>query len=640
MFAPAEDTAIDTGLLEQKLAQESDTLQRLALIDQLAGQYIYTNVLRAQDLLQEQWQLLQQQRVAEFMDHYFMNLAVVQNQLYQYEKAEKTAKQAIAYLEEEGSVKQLAELYCDYAGVCINLQKLEKAEKYLNKAGKLLKNFPDQRIDSQIACRRGFMSLHSGHYAEAIEQFLKAGDLMDQVQGPEQLKDNYFRSLIYSGLGQVYERNDEYKKSVRSYLRVVRMCERLGMTNRLAWHYLNVGRSYLALEENEKAKIYLQKVIDTRDDLSLEARASAYANLGFSHFEEERYEEALELLDRAEHLHKELNPDDNYNLGIIASWHGKIENELGSPAKALDYFEEAYHYAYQLEDFKMLADICRDIASVYAEGKDFKMAYDFQVRHDTFIQEYIAEVDVRQQKELEVKYQAARKEQEAELLELKATQLQLKALRAQMNPHFIYNALNSIQNYITSKDPSTASRYLAKFAKLMRQSLEYSDEEIISLENELEFLENYLYLNQRLRFEDRMQYSIKVDDDIEEDILGVPTMIVQPYVENALEHGLRSKKDGKITVHLSLLDDDTILCVVEDNGIGRARARDLQSEDPGRTNYRSRGTMITEKRLEILKQSSVKESMVETIDLMDEATGKAQGTRVEIKIPIVEIQIK
>jgi len=149
---------------------------------------------------------------------------------------------------------------------------------------------------------------------------------------------------------------------------------------------------------------------------------------------------------------------------------------------------------------------------------------------------------------LEAKYDFERRKQEAELLILQANRLQLKALRAQMNPHFLYNALNSIQNYITSNDMTHAAKYLAKFAKLMRQSLEYSDVEVISLEKEIAFLENYLFINEKLRFADRMSYRIKVDDDIEEDLIGVPAMIVQPYLENAIEHGLRSKKDGILAV--------------------------------------------------------------------------------------------
>jgi LytS/YehU family sensor histidine kinase len=226
------------------------------------------------------------------------------------------------------------------------------------------------------------------------------------------------------------------------------------------------------------------------------------------------------------------------------------------------------------------------------------------------------------------------------LLRLQAAKLQLKALRAQMNPHFLFNALNSIQNYITSNEVTNAAKYLARFAKLMRQSLEYSDLEVVSLEKEIAFLSDYLYINEKLRFEDRLSYKIIVDDEIEEDITGVPTMIVQPYVENAIEHGLRNKESGNIRVDFSLYNEDTILCVVEDDGIGRDKARQMHLNDGRYKNHRSRGTAITEQRLQLLYNSREKKVYVHTIDLRDEETGEALGTRVEIKIPIIDVHTR
>ena len=117
-------------------------------------------------------------------------------------------------------------------------------------------------------------------------------------------------------------------------------------------------------------------------------------------------------------------------------------------------------------------------------------------------------------------------------------------------------------------------------------------------------------------------------------------MIVQPYVENAIEHGLRTQKNGLIQLNFTLLDHDTVLCVVEDNGIGREKARQLQQEDTFYQNHKSRGTSITEKRLQILHHSKDKGVFVNTIDLKDQNSNEPIGTRVEIKIPIVEIQIK
>lgn len=640
MFATSEQTTIQPGVWEQRLTQQKDPLQRLAVIDQLTGHYAYTNVLRAQQLLREQWELLQQHDITDFMFRYFLNTMVVQNQLYEFEKAEQTGEQGIAFLEDAGSAMQLIELYIEYAGVCSNLRDLETAERFLQKAAKALKNFPDQRLFARLACRRGYMHLYSSNFPTATEQFLDALSRLDALGKVRHLSDEYIRSLIFAGLGQVYENMGENEKSVAAFLQVVDLCERLGLANRLAWHYLNVGRAYMGMGQYKKAKVYLQKVIDTRDDLSLEARASAYANLGNCAFEQGRLGEALELLDRAEHLHRELNPNDHYNLSIIANWRGRIHTAQGYFDTAAASFQAAIDLSGELENVGIRAEIYEHYADLCARQGNYEQAYTYQLLYNEYWNAHLEYLDRREQHELEVKYEAAKKEQAAELLELKATQLQLKALRAQMNPHFIYNALNSIQQFITSNDSSTASKYLAKFAKLMRQSLEYSDEESISLEKEIEFLEDYLYINEKLRFEDRLSYKISVDDELEEDILAVPTMIVQPYVENALEHGLRSRKDGLVTVHFYLWDDDTICCTVEDNGVGRAEAAARHRNDPERQNYRSRGTQITEKRLELLRQSKEQEVSVKTIDLYHPETHESTGTRVEILIPIVEIQLK
>jgi two-component system, LytTR family, sensor kinase len=223
------------------------------------------------------------------------------------------------------------------------------------------------------------------------------------------------------------------------------------------------------------------------------------------------------------------------------------------------------------------------------------------------------------------------------MLRLQASSLQLKALRAQMNPHFMFNALNSLQNYIADE---FAAKYLAKFAKLMRMSLDYSEMEIISLEKELEFLEDYLLINQKLRFQDRLQYQIIVDEELEDDIIGVPTMIVQPYIENAIEHGIKPKRGGLIKIEFKLLDDDGILCSIEDNGIGREKAAELQKRAGYHEQHKSRGTSITEKRLELLHNDRKDGFSVKTIDLLDPLSNEASGTRVEILIPIVEMPYK
>jgi tetratricopeptide (TPR) repeat protein len=426
---------------------------------------------------------------------------------------------------------------------------------------------------------------------------------------------------------------------VEAYKEVLDICERKGMRSRLSWHYLNVGKGYLGINEEEKAITYFRDAIKVIDDVNQQARALALANLGYCYLRGGMHSKALELLDKAYPLFKDKR---DKNLANIEWWKGRIFEVQNRRNKALRHYFKALEHAKNGQDYKQITGILRDIANWYAHENDYKNAYDYQRFYENAIEKYLLEVKESEIRELEVKYEAERKEKEAEMFKLQATGLQLKALRAQMNPHFVFNALNSVQNFITSNDNTLAAKYLAQFAHLMRQSLEYSDVEIISLEKEIEFLKNYLDINQKLRFENKMSYRLEVDEDIEEDILGVPTMIIQPYIENAIEHGIRSKKKGLVQVKFSLEDENTILCSVEDNGVGRKRARELQLENPNFKDHRSLGTKITNERLEILNRTSgnLKREVVKIIDLKDESTGKPLGTRVEVLIPVIEIQMK
>jgi tetratricopeptide (TPR) repeat protein/anti-sigma regulatory factor (Ser/Thr protein kinase) len=627
--------------LEHKLKHQREPHQRMVLIDQLAANYAFTNISRAQTLLQEFFLILEDRNDPDMLLNFHLYSAIIENQLYRYERADYHFGEAIHILKERGTAKQQAETYIDYSGTCINLDEMDKALHYLEAADKLLKSFPDERLRSRIICREGFLHLHYSNYSRAIELLLDADRSITTLEQPLELKDYYFLTLIHSGLGKIYERNDEREKSVDAYLKVVNMCETMGIRTRLSWHYLNVGNGYSALGEQEKAETYYQRAIEVADDSSEFARASSYANLGFCYLEKENYEQALQLFDRAETLFKKLPNDAHDNLAVISSWRGQIYQELGEKEKVHEQLHLALKYAKLDSDYKQLAGVCKDLAAFYAERKDFENAYRYQCMYDEYSERYIEQVDMRKQREVEAKYQVEKRRQETEMLRLEATRLQLKALRAQMNPHFMYNALNSIQNFITSNEVTYAAKYLAKFAKLMRRSLDYSDMEIISLEKEIEFLEDYLYINEKLRFEDQLKYEIIIDEEIEEDILGVPTMIVQPYVENAIEHGLRGKKSGLIKVLFFLYDEDTILCRIEDNGVGRKKARERQLKDPQFKNHRSRGTSITEKRLEVLHRSTnADQRFIEIIDLVDEETQEAKGTRVEIKIPVVEVHMR
>jgi len=348
----ATSAKTEIALIEKQLAEQADPSQRLVLLDQLIGHYAYTNVKRAKKVLREQATLLESFDLPDFRLNYLIHSAFVENQLYHFDAAAKFCEQAIDWVEERGDVQQQATVYIDYAGICINQNKMDLAAEFLDKAHKLLKVFPEQRLQARIMCREGYIYLHYSDSSRAIESFLEAEKALKSLEGPLQYLDFYFLTLIYSGLGKVYERNNEWDKSVNAYLNVVEMCERLEMRTRLSWHYLNVGSGFMALNDEANAELYFRKAIEVQDDSSQLARASAFANLGYIALQQKAYEQALDLYDRAESLYKAVRKNDYYNFSNIERWRAHLYLELKQQEDAMHHWAMAFDYAKEIDDYK------------------------------------------------------------------------------------------------------------------------------------------------------------------------------------------------------------------------------------------------------------------------------------------------
>ncbi len=203
--------------------------------------------------------------------------------------------------------------------------------------------------------------------------------------------------------------------------------------------------------------------------------------------------------------------------------------------------------------------------------------------------------------------------------------LALKSLRAQMNPHFIFNALNSVNHYISQKDERAANKYLSDFSRLMRAVLEHSQEDFITLDKELEIIKLYLSLEHN-RFSEKFDYQLNIDKNLDGDSLKIPPMLVQPYVENAIWHGLRYRESkGLLTVNYEQKAGE-LLITIEDNGIGRSRSQALKTENQKKNT--STGMNNIEGRVRIINNMYSTAISVNVEDLKDDA-----GTRIEIQIP-------
>lgn len=218
------------------------------------------------------------------------------------------------------------------------------------------------------------------------------------------------------------------------------------------------------------------------------------------------------------------------------------------------------------------------------------------------------------------------------VIQQQIAQLEMKALRAQMNPHFIFNALNSIQTFMMKRETEQALSYLSRFARLIRNVLDNSQLNSIPISKELKMLENYLEL-EKLRFGDQFSYKITVDDELDPDFTDIPTMILQPFVENAIWHGLLHKKeDGRLSIAFHQREG-SLLCVIEDNGIGRERAAAQRQQG---NEHHSRGLQITRDRLALYNRRFNLDATFDIEDLYDE-NGQPCGTRVSVWFPLTEV---
>lgn len=214
----------------------------------------------------------------------------------------------------------------------------------------------------------------------------------------------------------------------------------------------------------------------------------------------------------------------------------------------------------------------------------------------------------------------------------KATESRLQSLRLQMNPHFLFNALNSIQQMILANEEMVATRYLSRFSKLLRMVLLHSDKEAITLREEIEILKMYIEL-ESVRFKESFSYSIHCDETIEIEEIKIPTLLIQPFVENAIWHGLMHKENNRrLTVTFTEMQD-FLQCIIEDNGVGRDKAAAIKGLTGSDKKHTSKGIAVSEERLKTLTNSLGKNGSIQIHDLTD-INGEGLGTKVIINFPI------
>ncbi len=210
----------------------------------------------------------------------------------------------------------------------------------------------------------------------------------------------------------------------------------------------------------------------------------------------------------------------------------------------------------------------------------------------------------------------------------------LTSIKSQMNPHFIFNALNTIQSYIYLNDKQNASSYLVKFSELTRMILDMSNSEFITLKDEIKTVKLYLEL-EKMRFEDTLVYTLSIDPQLSQEHTLLPSMLIQPYIENALKHGLMHKKNDRTLLIDFSLNGSCLQIVIDDNGVGRKKSNEINQQRANR--YQSFATKANQKRLELLNVGHHEQIGIDIIDKFD-ADDQAIGTKVILQIPIKVVE--
>ncbi len=523
-------------------------------------------------------------------------------------------------------------------------------------------------------------SVHSslGNYEESLSASYRILKIYEA-------EEKYF-SIGYTlnGIGIVYKNLQQYENAIDTYQKALAIYDTLDAPEDKGNVLVNLANVYAITEEYDQAKYYYQHALTVMKSVELEeAVAFVLENIGELYKIRTKYDSALLYQSQALAI-RERSPNKSEHAATLQQV-GNTNYLLQNYSVAKAQLEKALKLALETNSKPVIRDTYASLVAIYEKEDDYQQAFENQ-KLWIAIKDSLFNTEINKQlSELQTKYETEEKEKKIILLaqekeqqksakqafigglifviilagslllmlkqriknqrtiatkneEIKQarfkqqlSELEMKALRAQMNPHFIFNCINSINRMVLSGENSCASRYLTKFAKLIRMMLENSENPMVSLEDELAMLKSYLQL-ETLRFKERLRYQLEVDDRIDQENTRLPSMVLQPFIENAIWHGLMPKK-GNGLIKINIKEDKGVLkCVIEDNGVGREKAISLTKSKVLKKN--SLGLKITEDRLKLLSRERLKE-LIRITDLKD-SMNRALGTRVDVYIPITQ----
>ncbi|BDS15007.1 tetratricopeptide repeat-containing sensor histidine kinase [Aureispira anguillae] len=608
--------------MEAAFAAEPDSIQKTSILFQLAFAHLYSNP----------------QKGLEYLDQILP----------------LTPKDSIDH--KAGAYSLIGSTYAQIDSIPLAIDYINKAIATYESPGLTILNIEKKVAGCYINLANCFFFIKE--YDQALKYAYKALTAYQSVGYTD-------ISTVYGLLMALNLKQKEHSKALNNAIKALKL-------RPIGVNAFNVGLVYIELEKFDSAAYFLEKALEVYEiDQNKNDIASTASTLARVHLKQNKLELATLYINKAIALEAHLvSPLHRIELLSIL---GDIYLASKEYQKSILTYKKVQENAQQVAspEFAFMAQ--QGLANTYVELNDFKQAYQHSQEALSLKDSILDETKQGQIKDFELKYRirydAQKKEQENLLLskdlalqKLEVTankqrfygililllfgiiisylllrqykirsaqqivQLKHRLLRNQMSPHFIFNALIAIQNFVYKNDPRKAGKYLSSFAKLIRAILENSRQEYITLTKEMQWLENYLNL-QLLRFNNKFDFDIQIDDQLDLESVLIPPMLTQPFIENALEHGIKSiDYQGQLTVSFSL-KDDLLVVDVQDNGIGIS-APNISEE---KTKHISLATTITKERLDFLNQKSKKKIYFEISKVVP------SGTLVSFSIPIKHI---
>lgn len=430
-----------------------------------------------------------------------------------------------------------------------------------------------------------------------------------------------YKRVWWVSTGECYLLQKEYRKALQNLQLGLAGHRKLNDQNEVMRALLDIGKAYLGLNNHSAALKYGREGLQ----IAVQTKARQYTMDGYqilsAVFDRLHQSDSANFYFRQYAQMKEEVLNDQVKAKFAAYTYEQKIALLGK--EKLIHQQQVRIQQQQLKQKSLITEmLIGGIIAILLLGV-IVMRNNLLKRKNEAHRREMAENDLRLQK-------LESEKAKAELLHQKAA-LEMQALRTQMNPHFIFNSLNSINRFILQNNRLRASEYLTKFSRLIRMILQNSQCPLISLESELEALNLYLEL-EALRFAYHFDYKVSTTDDLDVSVLKVPPLIIQPFVENAIWHGLMHKEEtGQLDVEI-WQEGKRLCCKVTDNGIGRKQSTSLKSKTA--TLHQSMGLEITAHRIALIQSVMVKESPILINDLID-PEGKAAGTEVILQLPLI-----